>query len=425
MKEKWKSFKETDTFKRIQATITYRALRKVYRTVRTVFRKWYKSHNLRKVYPSIYRKYAEKPLKKNKVIFIEVREAKLTDNFTYVYKRLKKHGGYTIHVHMLRSGFCKRKAYARRCRALVADMADAAYVFINDSSEVLACLPMRKETVVTQMWHACGAFKKFGMSTAELLFGDDKKTLEKYPYHGNYTHVTVSSPEIVWAYEEAMSLTDHPGVVKPVGVSRTDWFFDDRALDKARKHLLKCCPAAKGKKVILYAPTFRGRVAHAQTPDCLDIAAFGDAFAEDYVLLFKLHPFVKTRTEIPEGYEHFAFDVTDDMSIEELLTVADICISDYSSLVFEYSVYNRPMIFYAYDLDDYYDWRGFYYDYKDFVPGPIFTDNAPMIDYIRNIDTRFDAKKVSDFREKFMSACDGHATDRIMELVFGDAMRED
>lgn len=67
---------------------------------------------------------------------------------------------------------------------------------------------MRKETIVTQLWHGCGAFKKFGMSTAELIFGDDRKTLEKYPYHGNYTYVTVSSPEVVWAYEEAMSLQD-------------------------------------------------------------------------------------------------------------------------------------------------------------------------------------------------------------------------
>lgn len=152
-------------------------------------------------------------------------------------------------------------------------------------------------------------------------------------------------------------------------------------------------PQAKGKKVILYAPTFRGRVAKAKTPNQLDIAAFGDALGKDYILLFKLHPFVKKRTAIPEGYEDFAFDLTDDMSIEELLFVADICISDYSSLVFEYSLFEKPMIFFAFDLDNYYDWRGFYYDYKDFVPGPIHTTTEEMIEYIQHVDERFDKKR--------------------------------
>ena len=106
------------------------------------------------------------------------------------------------------------------------------------------------------------------------------------------------------------------------------------------------------------------------------------------------------------------------MSIEELLFVADICISDYSSLVFEYSLFEKPMIFFAFDLDNYYDWRGFYYDYKEFVPGPIYTTTEEMIDYIKHIDTKFDKQKVKQFRDKFMSACDGHATERIMKLVF-------
>ena len=206
----------------------------------------------------------------------------------------------------------------------------------------------------------------------------------------------------------------------PTGISRSDIFYDEDAKKAAQEKLLSVVPQAKGKKVILYAPTFRGRVARAKTPNALDIAAFGDALGKDYILLFKLHPFVKKRTAIPEGYENFAFDLTDDMSIEELLFVADICISDYSSLVFEYSLFEKPMIFFAFDLDNYYDWRGFYYDYKDFVPGPIHTTTEEMIDYIRHVDERFDKNRVQEFRQKFMSACDGHATERIMKMMFGE-----
>ena len=375
---------------------------------------------LRKHYPKLYNKYAARPVNEKKVVFIEVRESKISDSFSLMYKKVQEEHKYEIHTHFLRSGFSKRKDYQHACEAMITDIADAKYIFLNESSDVIAALPMRKETIVTQLWHGCGAFKKFGMSTAELIFGDDRKTLEKYPYHGNYTYVTVSSPEVVWAYEEAMSLQDKKGVVVPTGISRSDIFYDEEAKKAAQEKLLSVVPQAKGKKVILYAPTFRGRVAKAKTPNKLDIAAFGDALGKDYILLFKLHPFVKKRTAIPEGYEDFAFDLTDDMSIEELLFVADICISDYSSLVFEYSLFEKPMIFFAFDLDNYYDWRGFYYDYKDFVPGPIHTTTEEMIEYIQHVDERFDKKKVQEFRQKFMSACDGHATERIMKMMFGE-----
>ena len=184
-----------------------------------------------------------------------------------IYDELKNNYSYKISTHFLHMSFSRWREYEEFCKKMVIDVADAKYVFLNDSSNVFSCLPLRKETVVTQLWHACGAFKKFGMSIAELKFGDDKKTLDKYPYHGNYTHVTVSSPEVVWAYEEAMNLRHEEKIVKPVGISRTDIFYDPEMKKRAFDRLYSVFPQAKGKKIILYAPTFRGRVASAKTPD--------------------------------------------------------------------------------------------------------------------------------------------------------------
>lgn len=368
-------------------------------------------------YPAIYRRAAKSPIDNKKVVFIEIRMPYLTDSFVLVHDKLSKMADMNIVSHFLRMSFVSRREYDKNCIAMIRDVATAKYVFVNDASNVLACLPMREDTVVTQLWHACGAFKKFGMSTADLIFGDDRRTLNKYPYHGNYTYVTVSAPEVVWAYEEAMSLENKKGVVQPLGISRTDVFYDEERKKQAYDKLYAVFPAARGKKVILYAPTFRGRVAKAVSPDALDIEILMNAFSDAYVFVSKHHPFVKKRPAIPEECEAFARDLTEDMSIEELLFVSDICISDYSSLVFEYSLFERPMIFFANDLDEYYDWRGFYYDYRKFVPGPIFTETEQVCDYIRHIDTRFDVKQVIDFREKFMSACDGHATERIIATV--------
>ena len=142
----------------------------------------------------------------------------------------------------------------------------------------------------------------------------------------------------------------------------------------------------------------------------------------EYVLLMKHHPLVRKRPKIPEVCADFARDVTDEMTIEDLLCVSDICISDYSSLVFEYSLFERPMIFLAHDLEEFFDWRGFYYDYFELTPGPVFKSTTEVIEYIQNIDRLFDKERVRAFREKFMSSCDGHATERIMDVMFGKAL---
>ena len=396
-----------------------RLIKKAVKKIKKPLKKVYRFHMLRHVYPNIYAKHARVPVNMKKAVFVEVRENELSSNMRYIYERLREKG-FELSVHFLHMSFSKRKDYASYCKAMAADIADAGYIFLDESSDVFAALPIRKKTVVTQLWHACGAFKKFGLSTADKLFGENAKTLEKYPFHGNYTHMTVSAPEVVWAYEEAMNLAG-TGVVKPLGISRTDYFFDEKAKQAAEEHLYKVFPQARGKRVILYAPTFRGHVAGAKTPNEIDITRFAGALQKDSVLLFKLHPFVKIRTEIPADCESFARDVTDELSIEELLLTADVCITDYSSLVFEYALLERPMLFFAYDLDEYYDWRGFYYPYEDFVPGPIVKTQEALLEELRRLPEGFDKERVISFKEKYMSACDGHATDRILQCILGDS----
>ena len=129
---------------------------------------------------------------------------------------------------------------------------------------------------------------------------------------------------------------------------------------------------------------------------------------------------MKKLPEIPKEYENtFAYDMTrkSGMNINELMTVADICISDYSSVVFEYSLFERPMLFYVYDLEDYIDERGLYYDFDEITPGPLCRTNEEMLDYIKHIDERFDKQEVTDFKNKFMCCCDGHSSERILALV--------
>lgn len=368
-------------------------------------------------YPRIYDKAAKKSIESGKVLFIEQKEEHIPDSFRLLYDQIGSLEGMNCEYISLGQGRVPMTTYIRNCAQMIEKLAVAEYAFLNDASNETSCVKLRPETRMAQLWHGCGAFKKWGMSTADLKFGGNRESLLRHPFYRNLSLVTVSSPDVVWAYEEAMALQDEPGTVNPIGVSRTDVFFDQDFLDGARAKLEEAVPAARGKKVILYAPTFRGHVRNAKGPDKLDLDAMAKSLGRDYVLLVKQHPFVKNRPAVPASAAEFAFDVTDDLAIETLIACADVCISDYSSLIFEYSLFERPMIFFAFDLDDYADWRGFFYNYDELTPGPVLKETDQVIAQIREWEQSFDVSEVRAFKEKFMGACDGHSTERIIDFM--------
>ena len=368
-------------------------------------------------YPRIYRRAAKQPVDDKKALFLECSRRSLSNSFSVLYRTLEEQGGKTLRCHYLLHTTASRREQRKRCRAFVRDLATAGVLYLDEGTDILSHVPVRAETQVVQLWHGCGAFKKFGRSVAEKQFGASADYMDTHPFHSHYSLVTVSSPDVMWAYEEAMEYPRETGVVQPLGVSRTDVFFDKAFLDSAKQNLLRLVPQSAGKRVLLYAPTFRGEIMDAYSPDVLDLEALRAALGNEWVLLCKHHPHVKRRPAIPQSCRDFAFDVTDSMTIEDLLCTADVCISDYSSLVFEYALFERPMLFLAYDLDDYFDYRGFYYDYNDLAPGPIVKDTDGVIDFLQHLDERFDRARVQAFRQKFMSACDGHATERILQYV--------
>ena len=368
------------------------------------------------LYPHTYRKDARKPVNPKKVIFVESKLRDMPDAFTQIWNRLEAEGGYELEYRTLGAKAVGLAQYTRNSYDLIRDMADASYVFLCDANDIVSSVPLRPETKIVQLWHACGAFKKWGMSTADKKFGATKERIKKHPFYANLSLVTVSSPDIAWAYREAMMLEDTPEVVQAVGVSSTDVFFDPEFLEDAHASVHEAVPGIGGRKIILYAPTFRGHVRSAVGPDQLDIEAMRAALGDEYALLIKHHPYVNNPPAIPESCKDFAFMLSG-FPIDKLLATADVCITDYSSIIFEYSLFGKPMAFFSPDLSDYDDWRGFYYNYDELTPGPIFTETDGLVEWLSGLSEGFDDSEVQAFRKKFMSACDGHSTDRIMERI--------
>lgn len=370
----------------------------------------------RVVFPLVYRLGSCRKILPKRVLFIAVRGDQLSNSFRVLRQELEARGVYSLKSLCLKNGSSGQLHYLYSCVKMLWEAAVAKYIFLDEGSNVLGCVPLRKGTVLTQLWHGCGAFKKFGFSIAGSSYGAGQRELEKYPYYRNTTYVTVSSPEVIWAYQEAMGLPQDR--IVPVGVSRTDVFYQKAFHENAYEHLRQCMPESTGKKVILYAPTFRGNMQYATAPAGIEWHYLMEALKDNYVVVCKHHPYVKHPPEIPSECSGFVRDLTSQMEIDELMCVSDICISDYSSLIFEYSLLERPMIFLAMDVEAYKDSRGFYYDYEQMTPGPVVGSTQELVEQICEIEQGFDVMQIRAFRQKYMAACDGHATERLMRMVF-------
>lgn len=296
--------------------------------------------------------------------------------------------------------------------------AQASYVFICDNYLPVSSCRKRRETKVIQLWHGCGAFKKFGYDTEEDIPKEYRGNVYK-----NYDLVTVSGDACVPFFCSAMRIPEQNAVVLPLGVSHTDRLFDADYIARCRDRFRYIYPDAAGKRVVLWAPTFRKNAARAElSGESYIDALIGDkSLGEDIYIIKSLHPHLKRGDSA--------------MSTDELLVCADILITDYSSVFFEYLLLDRPIIFFAPDYGVYANSRGFYQIYDE-LPGYVVAGNGydkshremnvflqeelarALVSVIGGQGARM--KKLRDsYRANYMNLCDGNATVRILKYVFG------
>lgn len=176
------------------------------------------------------------------------------------------------------------------------------------------------------------------------------------------------------------------------------------------------------KKIILYAPTWRDNqhtsgVGYTYKTD-VDFDMLQKELGNDYIILFRAHYFVANSFDF-EKYKGFVYDASKYEDINDLYVIADMLITDYSSVFFDYAILKRPIIFYMYDLEAYRDdIRGFYIDLEE-LPGPIIQEDKDLIESIRTIDgSEFYNETYKKFNDKFTYLDDGKVSSRVIERVF-------
>jgi CDP-glycerol glycerophosphotransferase len=274
----------------------------------------------------------------------------------------------------------------------------------------------REGQVVVQTWHGT-PLKRIGHDIAEVRFADpaylEKLAVETPNWSLLLSPNRFSTPIMRRAFQ-------YQGEVLESGYPRNDVLRRGRLEVAAQVRAVLGLP--EGKRVVLYAPTWRddeyygpGRYKLALNLD-LDRAA--RRLAEEYVLLIRRHPNVAD--EIPQAGGGFVWDVSTYPDMADLLAVTDVLVTDYSSVMFDFANTGRPMLFFTYDLEHYRDrLRGFYFDFEAEAPGPLLATSDEVIDAIRDVDTM--ARRYQDayraFAERACDLDDGFATVRVVERM--------
>lgn len=357
-------------------------------------------------YILLYKFYSERcKLDEKKVLFLSDSREKLSGNFEYIYNELKN---YPYQLNCFFKKNLKEKKSFKEKKQLCKLIAESKYILVDDFYPIIYPLKLRKNTKLIQVWHAMGAFKTVGYSRMGKPGGPTSKSLT----HKNYTAAITSSEAIRKNYAEAFDMDIEK--VHAVGIPRTDIFFNQEYINNTKEKIYNKYPMLKNKKVILFAPTFRGNGQNSAYYDfsVINFNKIKVSLKDEYVFIIKLHPFIKNITEVPEDDEFF-INLTSEREINDLLFITDILITDYSSVIFENSLLNNKVIFFVPDLKEYIESRDFYYPFLKYTYGDVVDNTDKLINSIINPST--DSKKSKEFKELFCSACDGNATKRFVE----------
>ncbi len=361
----------------------------------------------------------------NKVIFFESSVGRnYSSNPKYVYEEMVKHNldrefkciwsledttieipGNVIKVKRTRLKYLYYLAIAK--------------IWICDTRQP-AFLVKRPETTYIQLWHGT-PLKKLAMDLDVLKMSEGmelseykrlfKKNTETWDY-------LISQSE--YTTEKFRSSFDFKKQILNSGFPRNDILFKKNNI-KSINSIKNSYNLPLDKKIILYAPTWRDDEFYDngiyKYSSKIDFDLLKKGLSDTHIILVKLHYLVKDSADW-SNYDGFIYKCDQTWDIQELYLISDMLVTDYSSVMFDYSILKRPMIIYAYDYEKYRDnLRGFYFNIFEEFPGPVVENTPDLIHSIKNYDIKEYKKTYKKFVDKFTNFDDGNASSRIVNLI--------
>lgn len=351
------------------------------------------------------------PIQKKKIVLFNGHNRGLNGNLLEMQKAFeKKEENYKFIFYAKRDMFLggipgKIKGAFCFFVMLPYQMATAAYIFLNDNFLPLGYCYPSKATKIIQLWHGAGAFKKFGLSTEE----SEKVKRQVMQANSRITHLFVTSKQVVPFYQEAFGIPEKR--IFATGIPITDVYFREDKKLQGRERFYKKYPELREKKLLLYTPTFRQTVEeNAGLMEHFSVEKIHEILGDSWVILVKMHPKYPV-DNIAEN--SFCYNMTNYSYITDLYFVSDVLVTDYSSTIVEYVLLDKPVILYAYDLEEY-D-RGFYRDYESTVPGPVAHREGELLEFLAK-NTK-ETQKRQIFAKLQYDYRDSYSTERIISVL--------
>lgn len=347
-------------------------------------------------------------IKNNTVALVSMHNENFKDSLGAIYEELKKDGEYEFVFISKQDLEIKAKNVFKVLSFFLVKsrkLATSKYVFLNDNFLPMSKMNFKKEAVVTQLWHGEGVFKKFGFAISQ----NEKLRQSEILANKRLSYVVCSSKAVVPFYAEAFGVEKEK--VLPLGSARTDFFFSPVNQKEAKEKLYSLYPSLKGKKLVLYAPTFRDtKEENEKIVKNFDIDFFEREMGDEYALLIRLHPQIHESVNISSN----AVDVTDYDDVRQLVLCCDVLITDYSSICMDFSLLEKQTVFFAYDKEKYIKDRDFYFPYDSYIPSKAAKNIKEVTERLK---AGFDKEKNEKFKNFNFDCADGKSAQRIVEYI--------
>lgn len=333
-----------------------------------------------------------KKINHNKAVFVLSREKNLQGNLYFIYQELQNQLP-TAEIHFV---YAENKMNLKLFKELNA-ISNARYLIIDDYYLPIYLIKPNDKMKVIQLWHAAGAFKKFGHSTVGTRFGPNESYLKLVPIHANYTHVYVSSEQVVPFYVEAFNVPADN--VYPLGMPRTDLFGNKKMVETVKQEIYERYPrlCSTSMVTILIAPTYRATKGQEESAFNMIEVIFENInlIKNNIQLIIVPHPYMKEKdVSYLCGFQNVI--IAEYYPLNEWMLIADAFLTDYSSAVFDFSLLYKPLAHFVPDLIQYEQNRGLYQNIEELSDGSILSTEDSLVEWLnsRKKDEEFDTNRM-------------------------------
>jgi CDP-glycerol glycerophosphotransferase len=382
----------------------------------------FKKRSLNEIYKALYtHRYMKMPVKKNVILFESFFGKSYSDSPKYLYEYVAKNYPGKFEIVWALNNDTELPYGGKKIRRFSKEyayyMATAKYIIINVRQPLW--FKKREGQVLVETWHGT-PLKRLVFDQEDVMSASPKYKMQFYKQRAQWDYLVSANQ---FSTDTFRSCFMYEGEMLDEGYPRNDILYDENK-DQIAHDLREKLGIPQDKKTILYAPTWRDDESYGSGQYkftlALDLHRLQQEFGDEYVVLLRTHYYIADKIDVT-GMEDFVYNLSDYNDIAEIYLISDICITDYSSVFFDYANLRRPILFYTYDLERYRDQlRGFYISIEDDVPGPLLLTNDDVVDAIHNIDqvTEDYKEKYDIFYNRFCSFDDGHASERIIKRVF-------